>query len=69
MLACTHLDVLKQRKEMNMPDKLHINTEIVSWTNTHIFDEGGEDGVCASQFSQQCDGTGARQQSSLDQLI
>lgn len=37
--------------------------------NTHIFDEGGEDGVCATQLSQQCNGAVARQHSCLDQLI
>lgn len=39
------------------------------WTGTHIFDQGGEDAVCASQFPQQCNGTGSRQQGRLDELI
>lgn len=74
VLAGTHLDVLKgKEKKKNVTlDKLHkfyINTEIIEWTNTHIFDQGGEDCVCASQFPQQCNGTGARKQRRLDQLV
>lgn len=50
-------------------NKLCIPNAIIDWTKTHIFDQGGEDGVCATQLSQQCNGAGARQQRRLNQLI
>lgn len=51
-------------------EKLYIQSEIIEGgTHAYIFDQRGEDSVCATQFSQQCDGAGAGQQRRLDQLI
>lgn len=70
-LAATYLDVLKQHidKIITLGTNCTPGSEVTEWTNTHIFDQGGEDSVCAAQFPQQCDGAGSRQQGRLDQLI
>lgn len=43
--------------------------KMINWTDTHVFDQGGEDGVSTTQLSQQCYGAVSGLKGRLDQLI